>query len=388
MIALLQKYLQINTSHPNPDYENALTLFIDQAQADGFAHKRIDLPSGLPVLMITFQGSDTSLPAIALNHHMDVVPANQTTWKHNPFGGIVEDGIIYGRGTQDMKGIGVVHYQALKTLKNAGFKPKRTIHLIIVPHEEVGGFQGVGQLIHTPTFKKLNIGFVLDEALASGDTKKLLVKVSERKPVQIHIHATGDMVHGSRLHCVNATHKLSLFLADIAHFQKTQQEIPATPAGLLLSMNVTSLAAGIINNGVVALNVIPEDATATIDMRVPPTMNTNEAKLIFDNIIKKYPQLSYEVLCQAEEILYNPDYQSDFYQALTSAIQQHNLTAQPYFAEEASDMRFYLTQGITGLGLTPFTSQENIHRIDECVSIKDLKLGCDIFITFLRKFCE
>ncbi len=391
MINFFQKYLQINTAHPTPDYDQALALFQEHAKNDGFAHNRIILPSGLPVLIITFLGSDKSLPALALNHHVDVVPiSDQSQWKHDPFGGNVEDGVIYGRGTQDMKGVGVIHYWALKTLKDAGFKPRRTIHLIMVPHEEVGGFQGAGQLVKTKEFKDLNIGFVLDEALASGNEQAMFIKVSERKPVQIRVIATGDMVHGSRLNCINALHELSSFLADIASFQQEEQKEQkqgGMPAGLFLSMNITSLTAGIINNGTVSLNIVPGKAEATVDMRVPPIITIKEAKEIFHERIQDYKQLSYEILCEAEDSAYNQNYQTDLYQALATAVKNHGITPQPYYAEEASDLRFYTAQKIVGLGISPFTMQENIHRIDECVRIKDLERGCDIFVTFIKKFC-
>src|SRR5205807_1723546 len=84
---------------------------------------------------------------------------------------------IIGRGTQDMKGIGAVHYFALKALKQAGIYPRRTIHIFAVPDEEIGGFTGSKQFVETEQFKNLHIGFIIDEGHASGDDHILDIKV-------------------------------------------------------------------------------------------------------------------------------------------------------------------------------------------------------------------
>ena len=115
MITFLQNYLQINTSHPTPQYDKAIELFVEQAKKDKLDYTVITLPSKLKALVVSLRGTDKSLPAIGLNHHMDTVPApNANDWLYAPFSGAIADGKIYGRGAQDMKGIGVAQYFALK----------------------------------------------------------------------------------------------------------------------------------------------------------------------------------------------------------------------------------------------------------------------------------
>jgi acetylornithine deacetylase/succinyl-diaminopimelate desuccinylase-like protein len=69
----LKKYLRINTSHPHPEYDKAIDLFVEQAKKDGFDYQIVDLPSQLKVLVASVDGSDKSLPSLVLNHHYDVV---------------------------------------------------------------------------------------------------------------------------------------------------------------------------------------------------------------------------------------------------------------------------------------------------------------------------
>lgn len=389
MITFLQKYLQIDTSHPEPDYGDVIALFVEQASSDGFECQIVTLQSGRQVLIISYPGSDANLPSLLLNHHMDVVPAlNKSLWKHPPFAGVLDQGVIYGRGTQDMKGVGVVHYFALQQLKQQNLQPARTIHLCVVPDEEIGGVHGVGEFVQTEAFKKLNVGFVLDEGLASGDEKNLCIKVAERKVVQVLLTSTGQLTHGSRINCLNAVHELTRFLAHVVQHQAEQKaKLAATPAGLLLSMNITSFQAGVIQDGQIALNSIPDSATATIDIRVPPTMPLNQAHEMLDLLIKNFPDISYIVLIAANERAFNQNYEHELYTELKKTVCDMGLAVKPLFAEEGSDLRFYHELGIQGLGITPFTIKDNIHGTDESVRIADLELGKNLFYNFLINFC-
>lgn len=84
--------------------------------------------------MITWLGTDTSLPSIVLNSHMDVVPVFEEFWKHSPFAAEIDEiGRIYARGAQDMKSVGMQYLGAIKSLKDKGIQLKRTIHVVYVP---------------------------------------------------------------------------------------------------------------------------------------------------------------------------------------------------------------------------------------------------------------
>lgn len=87
-----------------------------------------------PIVVMSWIGAQPTLPAIMLNSHMDVVPAYPEQWSHPPFAAnIDENGRIYARGSQDMKGIGMQYLAAIRELKKAGQTFKRTIHVIFVP---------------------------------------------------------------------------------------------------------------------------------------------------------------------------------------------------------------------------------------------------------------
>lgn len=126
-----------------------------------------DLPTQ-PIVVMTWQGIDNNLSSIVLNSHMDVVPVFNSYWTHPPFGAEIDaEGRIFARGAQDMKCVGMQYLAAIRALKRDGIQLKRTIHVTFVPDEERGGYLGMAKFIETDAFKNLNIGFALDEGIAS-----------------------------------------------------------------------------------------------------------------------------------------------------------------------------------------------------------------------------
>jgi aminoacylase len=59
--------------------------------------------------------------------------------------------------------VGIQYLEAIRRLKTKKYEPKRTIHCLFVPDEEIGGARGMKKLITLDEFKALNVGFVLDE---------------------------------------------------------------------------------------------------------------------------------------------------------------------------------------------------------------------------------
>jgi len=389
MISFLQHYLTIDTSHPNPDYKTVCALFKAQTKRDGFLYNEILLPSGKPVIVITHKGTNESLPSLVLNHHMDVVPApNTNEWITPPFAGAIDNGIIIGRGVQDMKGVGAVHYYALKELADTGIRLARTVHIVAVPDEEIGGFTGTQQFVKTDFFCSMNVGFILDEGVPSGDLQTVAIKVTERKPLQIEITVTGALAHGSKLNSFNAIHELINILNTFIIHHKEQQNRSATHAdGLLLSMNITSLTAGIRNNDHISFNIIPDNARATIDIRVPPTMLMHEVTDFIENIVEKSQHGSYAIHATVPDQPVENSYETPLYNSLTHAIKEYGLTPKPLFFEGASDLRFYKALNIDGVGFSPFTTHDAIHCTNESLPITDLIQGKNIIIHFLKNFC-
>ena len=113
---------------------------------------------------MTLIGTEPNLKSIILNSHMDVVPVFEEYWTHKPFEAEMDlTGKIFARGAQDMKCVGMQYLAAIKHFKKKQTTFKRTIHVMFVPEEELGGDGGMADFVNTTEFRDLNVGFSLDE---------------------------------------------------------------------------------------------------------------------------------------------------------------------------------------------------------------------------------
>ena len=125
-----------------------------------------------PVFIATWMGVNPKLPSIMVNSHMDVVPVFESQWSHPPFAADIDDeGRIFARGSQDCKCIGMQYFGAIRLLKNAKTQINRTLHVVFVPDEEVGGDFGMQEFVKSEEFLNLNVGFALDEGAATDDNR-------------------------------------------------------------------------------------------------------------------------------------------------------------------------------------------------------------------------
>lgn len=95
------------------------------------------------------------------------VPPVEEYWTYPPFSAKIDEyGNIFARGAQDMKPVGMQYLGAIRALKSKGITQlKRTIYLTYVPDEETGGDFGMSPFVQSDFFKKMDVGFGLDEGL-------------------------------------------------------------------------------------------------------------------------------------------------------------------------------------------------------------------------------
>lgn len=368
MIAFLQQYLRINTAQPNPAYDQVGILFENDTNNTALLFRRYSLPSGYPCFLVTATGNNPTLPALLLNHHMDVVPTvEHSAWIADPFDGALINNTIVARGVQDTKGLGVVHYFALKRFIKE-HRLARSIHILIVPDEERGGFGGTEQIIAQPFFEDLNIGFVFDEGPSSGNPHELLIKIDERRPLQIQITTSGTAGHGSHLYIDNALHKMATILAALAAYQQNQKFDANLNVGMTTSCNITDMGS---NNRHNTYNMVPSHAYANIDIRLAPNHTRSDMELML-NALCETQSAAYTVLASVPERAYAGEKNFFLYDIARSINKKYAFTTRAIVSEGASDLRFYWECGIPGIGFAPFTSVYNAHGINESLTVEEL----------------
>jgi carboxypeptidase PM20D1 len=117
-------------------------------------------------LLYAWRGSDQHAPGVALLAHQDVVPiapGTESLWKKPPFDGVVEDGVVWGRGAIDNKSNLITQLEAVEALIKAGFKPRRSVYLVFGHDEEVGGRTGAAAVVALLKLRGVKLDFVVDE---------------------------------------------------------------------------------------------------------------------------------------------------------------------------------------------------------------------------------
>uniref|UniRef100_UPI004048BA6B M20/M25/M40 family metallo-hydrolase n=1 Tax=Roseivirga sp. TaxID=1964215 RepID=UPI004048BA6B len=117
--------------------------------------------------LFKWNGSDNSLKPAILMGHIDVVPiASPDKWSVDPFGGIIKDNVIWGRGTIDDKFSVMGILEAVELLLSEGFQPKRTVYLAFGHDEEVGGEKGAVAIAKYLKEHGVEAAYILDEGYA------------------------------------------------------------------------------------------------------------------------------------------------------------------------------------------------------------------------------
>ena len=167
-----------------------------------------------------------------------------------------------------MKCVGVWYMEAIRELKKANFSPERTVHVLWVPDEEIGGDDGMMKLIETDFFKALNAEFAMDEGMANPGPEYVMY-YSERLPWHCEVTVKGQPGHGSQFIPNSVGDKLRKVIdkfMDFAASEKAKTENCPHPLALgeVNTINLTQI------NGGVQYNVVPDKLTATFDIRVTP----------------------------------------------------------------------------------------------------------------------
>jgi carboxypeptidase PM20D1 len=158
-------------------------------------------------LLYSWPGTDPSLQPLLLMAHQDVVPVpedNREKWQVAPFAGVVDQGYIWGRGTMDDKVALMSILEAVETLLQADFVPRRTVLLAFGHDEEIGGFQGARRIAEYLRERSLRPEFILDEGgtVISGvfpgvDRPVALIGTAEKGYLTLTLTARGPGGHSS-----------------------------------------------------------------------------------------------------------------------------------------------------------------------------------------------
>lgn len=222
-VQLLSEYLKIDTTNPPGNEIKAAQFFKAIFDREGIENKIYESAPGRASIVARLKGNGQKKDVVLLNH-LDVVPADKSAWKVDPFSGKIEDGFVWGRGAIDMKGMAIVQLTAMLQLKRSGTVLKGDVVFMGTADEEAGGEMGAGYIVREHFDLIKNAGIVINEGsviLVKPDGSAVYYGVSstEKSPLWLKLTATGTPSHGSMPAPQNAVTKIIDAVAKIRNWQ-------------------------------------------------------------------------------------------------------------------------------------------------------------------------
>jgi acetylornithine deacetylase/succinyl-diaminopimelate desuccinylase-like protein len=412
-VGLLSDLIRLDTSNP-PGNEEAAVQFLEAFLKKEGIESDIYLPAPRRAnILARIRGKRAGRPAVLLGH-LDVVPAHEEGWVAPPFGGLVKDGFVYGRGAIDMKSQIVCNLLSFIELKRMGVIPERDLVFLATADEETSGPFGVEYMLgkvadlRESSFVFSEGGFIMaDEA----GNRHANVSVGEKQVCWFKMKARGRGGHGSMPHkdsandkIVRAAHRIisetrplratpivTRYLNGLfkgkkfgnTTFSSLREALKskafrayAESDPVVNSLLTNSVALTMLESGD-KVNVIPSEATAYFDARILPDVK-HEAFL--DRIRKTAgPEVEVALVSRSDSV--PSPYNTPYFRNIAKAVRtvSGSVPVLPFMTTGATDLRHFRSLGIPAYGLFPATLPEEehmrMHAVNERLSVASLGEG-------------
>lgn len=192
-ITRLREYVQIDTSNP-PGNETAGARWLGARLASfHIPYEIIESAPGRGNLYARIRGRKHDEALLLLNH-IDVVPVDPKAWTQKPFRGDIVSNMMWGRGTLDMKGIGLCELEAFIDVARSGKVPERDVIFLATADEESGSKFGMLWLLeHRPDIFE-GVRYALNEGGITETAREELsyfgVEIGSKLLVSARLRAT------------------------------------------------------------------------------------------------------------------------------------------------------------------------------------------------------
>lgn len=362
-------------------------------EAEGIPTKTFALDPNRPNLVARLRGSGIKRPLLILAH-TDVVSVQREKWPVDPFGAVMRDGYIWGRGSKDDKPVLAANLITMLLLKRLNVQLDRDVIFLAESGEEAD-LAGVGiNFLIREHFAEIDAEFAMTEGggatIEDGRVTRVEIGTAEKLPARVRLVATGTAGHGSTPRIDNALVHLAAAIEKVgrwetpmrlnettrAYFAKladiSAPDVAATYRALLdsrtapgaqkflrehspveYSMLRTSVVPTMLKAGVAA-NVIPSEAEATLDIRALPDENVEQfydelARVIDDPAVKIVPLPQTRPPSPASKL------ESEMYHVMerVAASVYPGATVLPSMSTGASDQAQLRAKGVQSYGIGP-----------------------------------
>ena len=426
-VKLLSEYLRIDTTNP-PGNEDRATVFLNRILSEEDIDCQVhESAPGRSNLYARLKGDGSKRPVILLSHS-DVVPADRAYWSVDPFGGLVRDGYIWGRGALDMKNLGIAELVVFLALHRNRFPLKRDVIFLVTADEEAGGSAGARWITRNRPELVADAEFLINESgkgrLEHGKAI-YSIDITEKSPCWVRLVARGEPGHGSRpkpnsavnrlIRALNAimefkppirvTDAAERYFEGIAHLQKdgyrqrfTRIHESVRDSRFLADLLRNQHHAAILRNtisitmlqGSDKINIIPQTATAELDCRLLPGEEP-------EDFVRELKRVVGDDGIEMETILNFGNSSSPFDSRLVDSVREvvsryhAQVDVVPNILSGFTDSHYFRDLGIHCYGFMPFLLIDDdlrrIHGNDERISVENMERGPRILYEVIEKLC-
>jgi acetylornithine deacetylase/succinyl-diaminopimelate desuccinylase-like protein len=374
---------------------------------------------GRASVVTRIEGEDRSRPGLLIHGHLDVVPANAVDWRFDPFGGVIAEDCLWGRGAIDMKDMDAMVLAVVRDRLRSGRRPPRDLVLAFLADEEAGGRLGAHWLVdhHPDEFEGCTEGigevggfsFTVDD-----DLRLYLIETAQKGMAWMRLVVDGRAGHGSMVNDDNAVTELCEAVARLGRHEfpvrmtKTVRAFLEEVSGALgVELDPDDLEATIAKLGPIAriigatirntaqptmlgagykVNVIPGQATAHVDGRFLPGYEEE----FFDQVTEILgPKVRREMV--NHDIAIETSFDGALVDAMSAALlaEDPGARAVPYCLSAGTDAKSFSLLGIRCFGFVPLRLPPDLdfaamfHGVDERVPVDGLRFGVRVLDRFL-----
>ena len=313
-------------------------------------------------------------PLFTFAGHTDVVPTGpEENWKFPPFEPTIDDGMIYGRGTADMKSSIACMITACERFIKQNQKHNGSIAFLITSDEEGPAHDGTVKVIETLEARDEKIDWCLVGEPSSTDKVCDVIKNGRRGSLGCTLKVKGKQGHVAYPHLAkNPIHEFAPVLKILTETEWDQGNEFFPP---------TTFQVSNINSGTGVTNVIPGECEIIFNFRFSTAITDSIIRERVETLLNEH-NVEYEINWALSGQAFITG-RGDLVNATQQAIKDIcGIDSELSTAGGTSDGRFIAPTGAQVVELGPLNA--TIHQVNECVAVDDLEVLSDVYENILK----
>ncbi len=419
----LADMVRINTVNPPGNEAVAAKYIAAIFQKEGISNEVLEIAPGRSIVVARLQAGPLPDPANALLlvAHQDTVGVDSKKWTVDPFGAVIRDGYLYGRGSIDDKAMLAANIATMVGLKRTGARLARDVLFLATDDEEQGGAASIKTVIEK-YWDKIACAYSLNEGgrvmLKDGKVQYVGIQASEKVSYNVTVTATGTSGHASmplagqcrrasggghrkswapirypaqpntivrryfeQLAKIEPDDEIAKWMRALEQPEREDLAVkhlselsPMWSSMLRDSISPTMMQAG------VRVNVIPSEASANLNVRMLPGHSIDELIGKMEKVVND-PQIRLQLAPDSGENAPPSDITSPLYKTIERIAPQEfpGAIALPFLSTGATDSASLRLHKVQAYGLEPFPLTEGdyarMHGDDERIPVESFRKG-------------